>query len=187
MAPRRTFRSVPSRTRRKSAWGVGPNTGTDGTEQTISAAGVFSATAGALVLADGATLVRTRGELVLNLLSTTSAGDGFIGAFGIGVATSQAFGAGAASMPAPVTEDDWDGWLYHRFFSITAGGILDTGVASARLQVMAAGASLRVEVDSKAMRKTPQNMTIFAAIEVVEAGAATMAWFFNSRLLFKLA
>jgi len=46
--------------------------------------------------------------------------------------------------------------------------------------------ALRLEVDSKAMRKLPENMVIFCALQVLEVGVSTMAWHFNSRSLFKL-
>ena len=48
-------------------------------------------------------------------------------------------------------------------------------------------AAIRVDVDSKAMRKCSVDETIFAVIEVAELGTASLSWSFNSRLLFKLA
>ena len=59
------------------------------------------------------TLVRVRGLLHCVLTAATAVGDGYFGAVGIGLATTAAVAAGAASVPTPITELGWDGWLYH--------------------------------------------------------------------------
>ncbi len=46
--------------------------------------------------------------------------------------------------------------------------------------------SATVVVDTKAMRKFPAEMSIYAALEVVEIGTATLNVFFDSRALGKL-
>ena len=47
--------------------------------------------------------------------------------------------------------------------------------------------SLRLEVDSKAMRKFPVEMALYAVVEIVEVGTATINFHFDSRVLFKLS
>ncbi len=90
-------------------------------------------------------------------------------------------------MPTPITEEAWDGWLYHRYFSITAGGTIAAATAAQQGdQVNSTTAALRLEIDSKAMRKIDVNEGMFAAVEVTEHGVATMEWLFNCRMLFKL-
>jgi len=133
-------------------------------------------------------LVRTRGDLSL-FLSVAADVAGFHGAFGIGVIGSPAFTAGVASVPTPITEEGWGGWLYHRYFSCFAGGAIATATAAQQAdQVNATSGALHIEVDSKAMRKLDVNETIYAALEVVLQGASgTLRWTFNSRTLFKLA
>jgi len=187
VAPLRRSRSVPVRSpRRKTSWQIGPETGTNGSAQSITATGSTGASVGAQSAVDGNTLVRTRGELLLTLLAAAAAGDGFIGAFGIGVVTAQAFGIGITALPTPIDEEDWDGWLYHRYFSVVSSSIISDTVSSADDFANAVSAVLRVEIDSKAMRKVPENMTVAAVLQVTEVGTATMTWNFNSRMLIKL-
>ena len=107
-----------------------------------------------------------------------SIGGGFAGAVGIGLVTDQAFAAGVASVPTPVTESAWDGWIYHRFF--------DTRAASTATDTFA-GSFERWEMDSKAMRKWDEDMTLFAVTEVVEAGVCTLRVRADSRLLVMLS
>ena len=184
----RSTRSRFSRTsvRHRSSWEVGPETSAGGGPQGIT--GSLAQIAGTAVQAavDGLTLIRTRGELLMYLKTATSARDGFYGAFGIAKATSAAVLAGAASVPTPITEEAWDGWLYHRYFSLIAPGPIAAATAAQEtLQNAGNISSLRLEVDSKAMRKWDVDEAIFACIEVVEIGAADMDWFFNCRLLTK--
>ncbi len=53
---------------------------------------------------EGSTMIRIRGLLNYFLLAGAAAGDGFQGAFGIGIATTAAVAAGIASVPTPITE-----------------------------------------------------------------------------------
>ena len=178
--------SAPSQ-RRKTSWAIGPNTGAAGEGQQISASSTVLATTGSQFGSDGLTMIRTRGELLLVLTAATAAQDGFHGAFGLGLVTAQAFTAGAASLPSPLDEKDWDGWYYHRFYSCIAGGtVAGATTSSQRNQVNATAAAIRIEVDSKAMRKGSTDMITFAALQSVEIGGATMRFMYNSRELIKL-
>ena len=180
----RSFRRSSPSSRRKSTWSQGPG-GTTLTVITGSSSTILGA--GSIAL-EPITLVRTRGELLMYLESAVTARDGFLGAFGIGIASHQAFLAGAAALPAPITEMDWDGWLYHRIINVQAAGPIVVATASQiQLQVHDTTAALRVEVDSKAMRKLGPEMVQFAMLEVVEVGAANMVVEFNSRVLDKLS
>ena len=60
-------RSFPARSRRKTAWEIGPETGTNGSAQVIAGTVATLATTVATVGQDGITLIRTRGELLLYL------------------------------------------------------------------------------------------------------------------------
>ena len=114
------------------------------------------------------TLVRTRGDLSLFLSIATDVG-GYHGAFGIAVASAPAVVAGILSVPTPITEEDWDGWLYHRYFSCFAGGAIAAATAAQQAdQVNATSAALHFEVDSKAMRKLSVDESVYAAIEVIQ-------------------
>ena len=145
-------------------------------------------TTGAAVLVDGVTLVRIRGQLTIALETAAAKADGYHGAFGIGVVTVPAFTAGAASVPTPITELDWDGWLYHQFINVKAADAIAAGAAANEPgQVHNVLAVQRFDVDSKAMRKLRINDIIFAVMELTEVGTATAQWFFNCRALLKLA
>ena len=164
-----------TRSRRKTSWEVGPG-GTGATA--ISASGTGLVGAAVVPTVPGLTVVRTRGELLLTLITATGALDGFRGAFGIGIATFAAVNAGIGSVPVPIADEDQEIWLYHRFFSIV-GNIsteADFGISTV----------LRLEIDSKAMRKLDDGLSLYGAFEVVETGAAVMDMSFNSRLLVKL-
>ena len=171
--------------RRKNAWVAG--VGSNQAGQSVSATGKAGVSLGAGINVDGLTLVRTRGEFQMYLESASSAGAGFIGAVGLAVVTDQAFNVGITAIPGPVTESNFDGWLYHRFFSVIAGGIIDGGAAADHDQVNAMSAAVRVEIDSKAMRKVKEGETIVGIMEFTEIGTAVARFFMDSRMLFKLA
>ena len=179
----RTNRASPS-PRRLTSWQVGP--GGD-TVTNFSSSQITILNAGAFAVLDGNTVVRLRGEFTAFLRSATAANDGYTGAFGIGITTLDAFTIGATAIPGPLDELDWDGWLYHRFFTLTASGPIVAAAVSISTDLAQPVASgLRIDVDSKAMRKLPENMGLFAALDVNLVGTAAMSCFFNSRMLIKL-
>ena len=186
MVLRRGFPSGRTRSpRRKTSWGGGLSTTVGG--QTISATGKTAAAFSAVQVADGNTVVRTRGELLLTLLTSSVQAGGYVGAFGIAIVTAQAVSIGVTAIPGPIADVGWEGWLYHRMFSCLSGGIINQGAAADEDQVNSVSAALRLEVDSKAMRKINSDMGIVAVLEVTELGAATMVFSFDSRVLVKLA
>ncbi len=188
MAHLRRFSSQIQRSpRRKTSWAVGPETGVSGAAQSLSATGSIGFTTGVVPTVSGLTLVRLRGEFLIGLQTAGSIGDGFHGAMGIGIASNAAFAAGIASLPTPLDEEEWNGWLYHRYFSLFANGIITTAGASlSSSQSHDVMAALRVEVDSKAMRKLNVEETMYGAIQVIEVGVSIVQFAFNSRTLVKL-
>ncbi len=136
--------------------------------------GLFSSSAStAAILGTGLTpasseltVMRTRGIVDLFLDGTPGAdGAGFFGAIGIGKCTLAAFTAGIVSIPTPITEVGWDGWLWHSFFSVHHG---ETGLGPSP------AAHQRIEIDSKAMRKFDAHEVIYMAIEQVLVGTAVI-------------
>ena len=185
MALRRGLTLLRTSAKRKTAWGVGPVTTAGG--QAITASAKILGAQGSVAQTDGLTLVRTRGELVLALSAATATFDGFTGAFGIGLVSAQAFAIGLTAIPGPLAEEDWDGWLVHRYFHLVAfGPIVAANVSLEPGQVHATTAALRFEIDSKAMRKFQENMVLVAMLETVVAGTAVGRWYFDCRMLFKL-
>ena len=161
---RRIVRSAPG-ARRKVGWSPGVASGANGSvQQIVSSSSVIFGTALA-AQQDGLTVVRLRGVFVARLTTISGASAGFFGAIGIAKASSAAIAAGIASVPTPITEIGWDGWLYHTFIQ------LHGQTATAGDSVMD---SVRIEVDSKAMRKLNNEESFYGAIEVTEVGTCVM-------------
>ncbi len=120
------------------------------------------------------TIVRARGQVSV-APDVASADVDIVGAIGMGVVTEEAFAAGEASIPGPFGGADWDGWFVWRSFSM-------------RYEFHTAASTLlldqRWEVDSKAMRKVPQGLTIVLMAES-QTGAYDLSM--PIRLLLKLS
>jgi len=162
--------------RRKTAWGEG--VGGTGVTSIVATGSSFL---GSSILPGviSSTIIRTRGLFRMFLRTATAAGDGFQGAFGIGLASAAAIAAGVSSVPTPVTENDWDGWLFHHMVGVHS--------ASAGSEVAdQPAAEYSFEVDSKAMRRFEPEMGVYAMVEFVEIGTAVANIFFDSRTLIKL-
>ena len=175
MAPSRG--SYPGRARaprRRTGWEVGPG-GTTAT--TVSTDIVAILGSGVVLVLDGNTLVRLRGAASVRLNAATAIDDGFSGAIAVGIINEDAFAIGVSTIMDPLTDMDWDGWLYHRFFHVHADVVPVGGNDSTHLSW---------EVDSKAMRKLTDGDVVFAAMQVVETQTAVMQVHFNSRMLLKL-
>jgi len=161
--------------RRKSSWEVGPG-GTASTALSSSS----SQLAGTAVTPSGpgATMVRIRGLFVIQLTLATGAGDGFFGAVGIGLATLAAVTAGVGSLPMPIDEVGDENWLWHEFFSVHSPVVSSTDLG--------AFTTMKIPIDSKAMRIFDDGMSIYGALQAVETGTATANWWMDSRTLVKL-
>ena len=170
MAHPRGFRGRT--TKRPVAWGLGPQEldgAASATSKTLWSSGITSA--------EGEiTLVRTRGFIHYFLNSAAAQGDGFFGAVGLGQTTAQAFAAGSASIPGPLTQAGWDGWFWHSYFDVR---LAETGLFNSF-------AHQRIEIDSKAMRKVNSDLVIFGMTEVIESGTAVLEMHGDTRQLFKV-
>jgi len=160
------------RSRRQTQWGLGPGSGI---VTPLSATG-SALLGGGVSFAQSGTVVRIRGGFQVYLRTVTSPGDGYHGAVGIGLVSKAAFTAGIGSVPTPIIEAAWDGWLWHRFFDCHAGVVGDSSDSIA----------FRAEIDSKAMRKVSDEMVLYSVIEATEIGTAVLDVFLDSRLLLKL-
>ena len=96
------------------------------------------------------TLVRTRGAVMVTPQVHTADLE-IIGAFGVCVVSDQAFAAGAASIPGPFDESDWDGWVVWRSFNRLLEFVSGVGIIWHHEDI---------QVDSKAMRKISDNETL---------------------------
>ena len=163
--------------RRLTDWAAGPFSA----PQDLSAAGPSLWDTAQSPLIPGLTVVRVRGEFTIVLNAITTVGDGFNNfAVGIGVASLAAFTAGVASLPTPLTEIEWPGWLWHSSHGELQGmSITESGQSPLE--------ALRGVIDSKAMRKLRTDEVIFGAIEMgTEVGTAVASFSARTRMLVKL-
>ena len=123
---------------------------------------VSVATTGATLVAslsssnlDTGTIIRTRGQVSVGPQDVT-ADLAIVGAFGIGMVSTQAFGIGITAIPHPFRDADWDGWMVWRSFSYQFEFQDATGVNFPAWDF---------EVDSKAMRKLEGDYTMVLVAE----------------------
>jgi len=164
--------------RRPVTWAQGPSA----TNVAISATGktLFSVNITGAGEALERTIMRMRGGGIIGLLSATAAGDGFQFGIGIGLVSEQALTAGAGSIPGPLTDRDWDGWIWHKMGTIRA---VTATIADG---VNAVVSQWQFDIDSKAMRKWDSDAdAIVGMLEVTEKGTATAELDADTRLLLK--
>jgi len=169
----RGFRSLPSQ-KRRTGWEEGPFGVLAFT--TSGQSSVFGTAQAATQ--DGLTLIRIRGELLVFLSNATAALDGFSRvAAGLCIVSENAAGIGATAIPDPLVDIAWDGWIWHKTFSVVrAGSALVDDAALTRIQV-----------DSKAMRKFKSSDVLVGMFSAgTEVGTATLQAMLTTRLLVKL-
>ena len=103
---------------------------------------------GALSFLVSATILRIRGYVQAHFMATVQVGDEIQLAFGLAVVSTDAFTAGAGSMPDPFGDPEfpwlWWGQIQLESISVAASAVNNGGWGLA---------AQRLEVDSKAMRK----------------------------------
>ena len=141
----------------------------------ISANGSVLLGTGFVATVSGLTIIRLRGELLVTALMN-AATDSMRIAMGMILVSDEAFAAGVASIPSPISDID-DDWMYHQFMLVQSGVLSGDGQ----------GTEFRFEVDNKAMRKFPGGKTLVAVMEAEsEAGTVVVDVQFNLRGLIKL-
>ena len=181
MPPRQQsrFLSRGNSSRRKTGWSVGPS---QPASRSFTANGAALWATGAVIGLDGLTVVRTRGSITSWLEVVTSIGDGFqrVG-HGIALVTAEAFAVGITAVPLSIMDMDWDGWLWH-----TLQGPL-IGLSVTESDNTGPLSQVRLEIDSKAMRKQMEGMVEIGVTEVLgEIGAATLVFVADTRSLDKI-
>ncbi len=157
--------------RRKTAWAQGP--GSTGLTS-ITASSVAIIGSGSVPTVPELTVARIRGLFDIFLTSSTSPGDGFFGALGIGMVQTPAFAAGISAIPTPLSELGSENWLWLSHFSVHEASADGQGSGTDHQ---------RVFIDSKAMRKQSAEQTLYIALEVVEIGTAAASLFMDTRVL----
>ena len=164
--------------RRQTEWALGPDTNSNVLTMTANTKELFTLGSEAL---ESFTVVRLRGTIALWLDLVTAIGDGFgsVGV-GIGIATADAFAQGTAALAGPLSDADWGGWLVHRMLGPLIGAST-TELTTAPME------AVRLEIDSKAMRKMSPNEVLFGIVETAgEVGTAQLRFAAASRVLVKL-
>ena len=169
---------VRGTSRRQTDWGVG--TGGNGVTNVGNTTPQF--VGGAIAITgEPLTLIRIRGYFSVSLLLATAASDGFTGAFGIGLASVTAVATGIGSVPTPIAEANGDNWLYWQAFAVKGAQLFAAGAGPGMEQL---GTYFFAEIDSKAMRKLDNELSVYAAVEMgAEVGTANTEVHHNSRVL----
>ena len=165
--------------RRQTQWGGTTSGQTSETALAAATSVLFSRfTAATLEVFPGTplTVVRNRGLFSVrsDQIVQTEMGHG---AFGMAVVSEDAAAAGIASVPTPITNSDWDGWMVWQPFAF--GLVFSSAVGFDNNPYQ------RYDYDSKAMRKLNDNESLIFVVENQDAGSGAL---FNwvSRSLFKL-
>jgi len=121
------------------------------------------------------TLLRSRGEILVQATPNAAADVGVIG-LGLIVVHANAATAGGVSLPGPLTDVDAD-WLWHQFVPVDAI-VLTTADANARSIVS------RIEIDAKAMRRVAgDNVVVLIAQISAGTGMASSSCLAGVRFL----
>ena len=145
--------------RRRTGWDFGPG---GQTPLALSASTTAILGSGVAALIDGLTIARVRGYLDISVLTAGGASNGFHGAVGMCVVPANAFGIGITAINHPVTDAEWDGWMWHTYFRVLQG-----------LAVGNASLSFRMAIDAKAKRKLTDGDLLVAVLETTEVGVST--------------
>ena len=105
--------------------------------------------------AEVATLIRHRGTISLQV-TTPGADEDIVGAFGMGMVSSEALAVGVTAMPEPFSDSDWGGWMVWQPFAHHWEFQSGIGVLRADWEYI---------IDSKAMRKVGPNTALVTIVE----------------------
>ncbi len=106
------------------------------------------------------TLLRSRGNVLVTAIPDAGADNGVVG-LGIVVANNPAITVGGVSLPGPLTDQGAD-WLWHFMVPLSAQGATAEAVNNI-------GTVMRVEIDSKAMRRVKDDQGLVLMAETTTA------------------
>ncbi len=156
--PRRVFSGRrPGKKIDFKAW-----TGIPGIALGTAAAGTFQGAS--VAFGASATILRIRGSCLCQFDGVADNAQQFI-TFGLGIISSDAFAAGAGSVPDPAGEPEYD-WMYWRTVEL-----LRTFVDAAGAEISMVGCQFRFDIDSKAMRKVKPGQSLAWQFETTSAVA----------------
>ena len=143
------------------------------------AIGATQAVIGSVSIAESSlvapTLLRSRGNLIVNAIPDAATDADTIG-LGLIVVHSNALAAGGASVPGPIKDQGAD-WLWYRYVALdAAGATAEAATNNWNVQL--------VEVDSKAMRRVPEDHAVILVGEVDQGLFASVSVTGGIRFLF---
>ena len=119
------------------------------------------------------TLVRTRGNIAV--MSTSAAGVRGIVGIGIAAVSDRARIIGTTALPRPLLDGNDDVWLWHTHVPLVGGAAADDAK-----NILSA---VTIDIDSKAMRKLPDDQVI---VLVLESSLIAFRYMYGIRSLVKL-
>ncbi len=143
---------------RQKEWGGGPFAS--------ASLGITQSVIATLSFSQQRTLIRSRGNLLISGVPD-AAGDDTVVGLGLIVLADEAIAAGGAAVPGPIANEIAD-WLWHQFVPLRAEvtGANDASIAS----------TVRVELDSKAMRKVnaTEGISLIAELSTAEYSSVNL-------------
>ncbi len=165
---RRSFRGNNSRSARLTEWGGLADQGF------VAVASTGATIVSSIAFEDPGTLIRSRGSIGVHPTDFTADGN-VVGAFGAGIVSFEAAAIGVTAVPHPYRDSDWGGWMIWESYQFRLEHDSNIGKFMP---------TIRIPIDSKAMRKVGPNEVIVFVAESQEG-----AYQINEtvRLLLKLA
>ena len=114
-----------------------------------------------------ATVLRTRGDLLIAAIPDASTDSDVVG-LGMAIVTDNARAAGGTSLPGPINDESSDVWFWHRYVPLDAVSLTAGDPTAITLNV-------RVEIDSKAMRKLVADQDAVLMAELVSGAFQNVA------------
>ena len=112
------------------------------------------------------TLLRTRGEILVQGIPDANTDSDILG-LGLMLIPETTRAVGGASMPGPIVDASADFWLWHNFVCLAAGGA--TAVDGDLITL-----NKRIDLDAKAMRRWPSDMSLVLIAEANEGDFVTL-------------
>ncbi len=127
---------------------------------------------GSITIAEGsaleATILRSRGELLITA-TPDAGGDSDVLGLGIVVVRANALAVAGVALPGPIADQGSDSWLWHAYIPLDAFGAANEAAAQ-----LVNSCQTRVMIDSKAMRKLPEDSAVVLMFELLTGDFAVV-------------
>ena len=172
MARRQAVLRSRGRSRQRVEWGISKMS--DAVSLAANSVNVQTSSTSLLLLLDQATaptIVRLRGDIIVQ--ATGTATHAVLVGVGVAIVSTRAATIGPTAVPRPVTESDFS-WMWHKFIHLVVKASSDTVGSVATI--------VRVEIDSKAMRKVLSTEEELVMVTETDNGAGNAGILFMGSL-----